>query len=1114
MNREPMATPRRTSLPCPAIRTRATRKAVVLACLLVLSCFGTVGDGPGFPNFGVTAANAQTGIWTPFIPPGSTVFDVAPAAGGRILIATRFAPYVYDGLRLARVPIGSPDFDSLSGKCVLETRSGDVWFGTLSHGLFVLRPDGTTTRYTAASGLGNSSIDRVLALAEDTDGRIWAATDGGGLSVFDGLQWTTLTTDQGLTSPVISALAIDPGDGSIWAGLLGSGGSNGGLAHIQGSSVTVYSNLPSTNRNVYALAFAQSGDLWVGTEDGLARFSAGAFEAIPIGSAVLAVDAGVHGEMWFGTGARGVGRMSTGSFVILPGGPVSSAVRDVHVDPAGTLWVGTVGGLSRFEGGSWLNYSANDLLPTSFLGRACARDLSAAARGDSIDAQGIAWFGSRPMPPVGQKLVRRANGRLSFLGPADGLPGGTVNALETDGLGGLWLGTISDLAGGGLAHLRVDGSVERILRIADGLPSNEVTSLQLDGVNLWVGTVSGVARWDGTAVRTLPSGPSAVPDAPIRGLDLDPDGRIWIVTGTSPSNPDPRPAGGAVRFDPADSSYLHVGITQGLPTNDLTSVRVASNGDVWFGSRAGAIRYRDGVLRTFGLSDGLASEFVNSVAEGQAGRIWLGTDGGAAVFDERNWSNFAPGDGLAGSIVYHVFADSMGLLLSCLGDGVSLFHPDETPPRPEITNGPPPAVGAREVQFGVRGGDLDGGQRGLTLSYQIDSQTPAPFVEDLVAINATLPDGDHVVRLWAKDRGLNVSPTPFAWPFTVDATPPRPIVSEPAFNDVVRDTVDVVGIVSDPRFASYLIELRPQGRVAWDTVLVAPAPPVPGEPLYRWDTTQGQDGPWELRVGSLDSLGLVGYVQVTVIVDNLAPSANVTSPARVDHVQGGRVFTTQGEVELYVPPNAWPSDQTVRIDSLAVADTLRARGWLKIWKLEASLPDLTKPATLTVQVPGTPGAPPLAAGTPVTLERVNPDQTLTAVGGAKSADGSSLSTSIQSLGTFALIVGDEIAGAGFEGVRSLDCQPRVLSPNGGGFDTQTAISFELGRAGTGAVKVFDRAGRLVREIVESAPFAPGRNVVTWDGKNRDGEVVPSGLYVVAVRFDGETSVKTVVVANR
>ncbi|MEO6463122.1 MAG: FlgD immunoglobulin-like domain containing protein, partial [Candidatus Eisenbacteria bacterium] len=82
------------------------------------------------------------------------------------------------------------------------------------------------------------------------------------------------------------------------------------------------------------------------------------------------------------------------------------------------------------------------------------------------------------------------------------------------------------------------------------------------------------------------------------------------------------------------------------------------------------------------------------------------------------------------------------------------------------------------------------------------------------------------------------------------------------------------------------------------------------------------------------------------------------------------------------------------------------------------------------------------------------------------------------------------------------------------FDVRTAISFSLGQPGAAAVKVYDRAGRLVKEVVESQVFTAGSNVVYWDGTDGDGSVVPSGLYTVAVRFDGKTAVRTVAVVNR
>ena len=106
------------------------------------------------------------------------------------------------------------------------------------------------------------------------------------------------------------------------------------------------------------------------------------------------------------------------------------------------------------------------------------------------------------------------------------------------------------------------------------------------------------------------------------------------------------------------------------------------------------------------------------------------------------------------------------------------------------------------------------------------------------------------------------------------------------------------------------------------------------------------------------------------------------------------------------------------------------------------------------------------------------------VGGARSADGARIATTVDELGVYVLLADAQATGEGFAGARGLDCQPRVISPKGGGFDVKTAISFDLGRAGTGAVKVYDRAGRLVKEVAEAGAFVAGRNVVYWDGTRR------------------------------
>ena len=134
-------------------------------------------------------------------------------------------------------------------------------------------------------------------------------------------------------------------------------------------------------------------------------------------------------------------------------------------------------------------------------------------------------------PAVG--LARqRVNGHVRLFGTADGLPSGQTAALASADSGQVWIGTANQSGGSGLARMTIDGVV-RASWIA-GLPSQDVLSLRRAASpgDVWVGTGHGVALVGPSGVRPLASGPGAVPDAAIRGLDLDAQGRLWIATGT------------------------------------------------------------------------------------------------------------------------------------------------------------------------------------------------------------------------------------------------------------------------------------------------------------------------------------------------------------------------------------------------------------------------------------------------------------------------------------------------------------------------------------------------------------------------------------------------------
>ena len=94
--------------------------------------------------------------------------------------------------------------------------------------------------------------------------------------------------------------------------------------------------------------------------------------------------------------------------------------------------------------------------------------------------------------------------------------------------------------------------VFQTLGVAAGLPNPmALTALQDRDGFLWIGTGSGLARWDGYRFRTYGGDgqkPDDLPDTYVQALHLDHDGALWI--GTS--------AGGLVRYDSEHDSFIPV----------------------------------------------------------------------------------------------------------------------------------------------------------------------------------------------------------------------------------------------------------------------------------------------------------------------------------------------------------------------------------------------------------------------------------------------------------------------------------------------------------------------------------------------------------------------------
>jgi len=122
---------------------------------------------------------------------------------------------------------------------------------------------------------------------------------------------------------------------------------------------------------------------------------------------------------------------------------------------------------------------------------------------------------------------------------------------------------------------------------------------------------------------------------------------------------------------------------------------------------------------------------------------------------------------------------------------------------------------------------------------------------------------------------------------------------------------------------------------------------------------------------------------------------------------------------------------------------------------------------------------------------------------------------IGSMGTFGVFTSLDSLGSDSIDVEKVVCQPRIFSPAGSIFEfTQTNILYDLNEPGDVTARIFNLSGRLKRTIKPEIAGQSGHQVMNWDGKDSNGKVVPSGLYIVALEKSDIILRTTVGVLNR
>jgi ligand-binding sensor domain-containing protein/signal transduction histidine kinase len=378
------------------------------------------------------------------------------------------------------------------------------------------------------------------------------------------------------------------------------------------------------------------------------------------------------GYLWLGT-QNGLARFDGASFKVFNQNntPAISNNRMVQlfVDRLGTLWVsGEDGELLSLRNGRFANLKmAGKGTPFNY------------ARSICDDAQGNLWIVSCEW-----QLIRLGQDGFAVPSRNWGLQGVQPDAVASDQSGAVWVQTEQELAvlqkgefrsalsdtneGNFRVHLAASrqGGVwvaanDRLRKFESGKwgtdlgtyawTNSPIYDLYEDSRNqVWVATMgSGLFRYAPGGKRLHLTTADGLPSNFVRCVMEDREGNMWVGM----------ESGGVCRLRPP--TFHTLGVHQGLASDQVTSVCEATNGSFWIAMDGEGLDHllSDGKVEHYGFNQGLRNGHVWSVVQDRHGLIWAGTWDGLYRRATDRFADFADAANI-GRVIFAIYGDHQG----------------------------------------------------------------------------------------------------------------------------------------------------------------------------------------------------------------------------------------------------------------------------------------------------------------------------------------------------------------------------------------------------------------------------------------------------------------------
>ena len=306
-----------------------------------------------------------------------------------------------------------------------------------------------------------------------------------------------------------------------------------------------------------------------------------------------------------------------------PQGLPQNSIITIRQTRDGYLWVGTKGGLTRFDGVRFTTFRKS-------------RQVSETEVWDVAEApDGTLWIAT-----YGSGVAHLANGVFTQYSLEEGLPSKFVSAICVARDGVTWAATDKALA-------RIEGGHVHVVTEKEGVREQDIRSVQCDDDGgVWIGTNEGqLYRHDkGRIVETPIPGPTL---NSIHAVHRGPDDSLWVSGDTE-----------LLRLK--DGVWTRFGEKDGLPATRGFRVHVDPRGNVWIGSLAGLFAYRDGTFVRHEVTAELTQKNnVFAMQVDHEGSLWIGHGGlGLVRMREGQFISYGTRHGLLGNFVRAIAEDS------------------------------------------------------------------------------------------------------------------------------------------------------------------------------------------------------------------------------------------------------------------------------------------------------------------------------------------------------------------------------------------------------------------------------------------------------------------------